>query len=134
LSILSHDLIRSIPLYTLYGQLLEEYHHDGRGFDLIANLYHQRMEPLSQSQSTVAPAPASSASSASMNPAKVIDLELISKTVETERRRRNHDDALAILSDSFNNADKQRPRSDDTFLTNFFIDATGVCTHAMRFR
>lgn len=90
-------------MYTLYGQMLEQYHHDGRGYDLIANLYQQRIQTLSQIQSTVTPASISSCG-------KSLDLELISKTVDMERRRNNHDEALKILSDAFNNADKGQPR------------------------
>jgi hypothetical protein len=88
--------------------LLEEYHHDGRGCEMILTLYRQKQEALSQSQNSgVTP------SSASINS---IDLELVSKTVDMERRRRNHDEALAILSDVFKKADKEHPRFDDTLV------------------
>lgn len=102
----------SIPLYTLYGHLLEEYHHDGRGCEMILTLYRQKQEALSQSQNSgVIP------SSASINSIAGIDLELVSKTVDMERRRRNHDEALAILSDVFKKADKEHPRFDDTLVS-----------------
>jgi hypothetical protein len=111
--------LRSIPLYTLYGHLLEEYHRDGRGHALVTQLYEQkRTQERDKGPPPTDPPPplaAGPGTGTSSTPGKMcgkgVDLQLVSQMMEVERRRGNHEQALAVLQETIDSVQRQKPRS-----------------------
>lgn len=100
----------SVSLYTLYGQLLEDYHRDGRGNDVISTLYKQKIELLKEKKSN------GEETSSSKFCGQSIDLELVTKTVEMKRIQGFHEEALNVLAEAYEIADNSKSR----FLLLFF--------------
>jgi hypothetical protein len=136
-------IVCSIPLYTLYGHLLEDYHRDGRGSTLITQLYEQKRSQERARENTAVDSscppsslvgtgtPAAATPTCVKYCGKGIDLQLVSQVVEVERRRGNHEQALVILQETFDVIQSEKIRrvlSSPSSLSPLAHCPLGVCT------